>query len=98
MRERLLACNFGLFGVRRIDFRTVDLRLVAMFQRCEEIDSKRTRQSSFGYRAVNDPENRVTGGERRLQPTRTTRKPNKAIQRVKPVRLRCSSELQQLSP
>jgi len=31
MAARRLAGNFGLFDVRRIDFGTVDLRLVAIF-------------------------------------------------------------------
>ena len=50
-----LAGNFRLFDVRGADFRSVDLRLVAMLG-CEKIAKERTGQSSFERRPVNDPQ------------------------------------------
>jgi hypothetical protein len=96
----VFAGRFGLFDVRPADFRTVDLRLVAIFRMRKIAEDERAKVvSSVALSMILKTRRAVSfRGQKPSQPTWLPEKPEPAINQVRLAPVRCSSELQQLSP
>jgi hypothetical protein len=81
---RLFACSFGLFDVRRADFRTVDLRLVAIFRMREIAKDERAKVvSGVALSTILKTRRAVLfSGQKPSQPTWLPRNPNQRSSRL----------------